>query len=75
MVRTPPNAVYTVDGLYTFADGGEQKHARLYFSGGQLTQVFGFTDHAGVGAPAEITPQTGDTFAVQQNWVTPGSEW
>jgi hypothetical protein len=66
----PANAVYTIDGLYTFADRNEQKHARLYFSGSQLTQVFGFTDYAGVGAPAEITPQTGDTFAVQQNWVT-----
>ncbi len=65
----PKDAVYTLDGLYTFADGGEQKHARLYFSGGQLTQVFGFTDQAGVGAPAEIIPQTGDTFAIQQSWV------
>ncbi len=63
------DAVYTVDGLYTFADSGEQKHARLYFSGGSLTRIFGFTDQAGMGAPREITPRTGDTFAVEEKLI------
>jgi hypothetical protein len=63
------DAVYTVDGLYTFADSGEQRHSRLYFRQGQLQQIFGFTDQDGVGAPAEIYPSNGDTFTIQQNWM------
>lgn len=63
------NAVYTVDGQYTFADSGDQRHARLYFSAGKLRQVFGFTDSIGTGAPAEIIPQTGDSFTIQQKWI------
>jgi len=62
------DAVYSVDGLYTFADGGEQRHARLYFSNGKLTQVFGFTGEDGTGAPREITPQRGDTLTILEEW-------
>jgi hypothetical protein len=63
----PELATYTVDGVYTFGDGGEQRQARLYFSDGRLRQVFGFTDDE-VGAPREIIPQTGDQFAVYETW-------
>jgi len=63
------DAVYTVDGLYTFGDSGEQRHSRLYFRQGQLQQVFGFTDQDGVGAPAEIYPSRSDTFTIQQKWM------
>ena len=62
-------AIYTVDGIYTYADG-EQRYARLYFDNGsgQLKQVFGYTDKNFSGAPHEILPQTGDQFTVLEKW-------
>jgi hypothetical protein len=65
---TPEEAVYTVDGTYTFASG-ESRVARLYFRNGQLLQVFGFTGASNAGAPSEIYPQTGDTFTVLDHWL------
>jgi hypothetical protein len=62
-------AVYTLDGVYTYADSGQQQYARLYFNQGKLRKVYGFTDEAGVGSPAEITPQTGDSFTIQETWL------
>ncbi len=62
-------AVYTVEGIYTFADGGEQRQARLYFSNGILQQVFGFSGDGSTGAPREIIPQTGDSFTILQQWM------
>jgi len=62
------DAVYSVDGIYTYGDDGESRYARLYFSDGVLRQVFGFTGESGVGAPREITPNTGDTFTVLDKW-------
>ncbi len=50
-------AMYTVDGIYTYADGGESRYARLYFSNGALRQVFGFTGTDETGSPHEITPE------------------
>jgi hypothetical protein len=66
---SPDQAVYTVDGTYTYAQDGETRHARLYFSDGMLRQVFGFTGEGGVGAPREIIPQNGDSFTVLQKWM------
>jgi hypothetical protein len=63
------DAVYTVDGIYTYADDGESRYSRLYFSDGLLRQVFGFTDEGGTGAPREIIPQPGDTFTVLETWM------
>jgi hypothetical protein len=62
-------AVYTVDGLYTFSDTGEARSARLYFSAGKLTRVSGITGAGDMGAPSEITPQAGDTFTIQETWL------
>jgi hypothetical protein len=62
-------AVYTVDGVYTYADGGESRYARLYFSDGYLRQVYGFTGEGGTGAPREIIPQAGDQFTVLEHWL------
>jgi hypothetical protein len=31
--------------------------------------VYGFTDQDGLGAPAEIYPQNGDRFTIQQQWM------
>lgn len=57
---------YTVEGIYTFADGSGERYARLFFQNGELAQVFGFMGAAnnGVGAPREITPAPGDQFTV-----------
>jgi hypothetical protein len=58
------DAVYTIDGTFTYADDGASRYARLYFREGTLQQVFGFTGENGTGAPREIIPQAGDTFTV-----------
>jgi hypothetical protein len=62
-------AVYTVEGVYTYTDGGESRYARLYFSDGVLQQVFGYTGEDGTGAPREIIPNAGDTFTVLDRWL------
>jgi len=62
-------AVYAVDGRYTFADTGESRSARLYFSNGKLTRVSGVTGDGELGAPSEITPDRGDTFTIQETWL------
>ncbi|MCB0253280.1 MAG: hypothetical protein KDI55_06085, partial [Anaerolineae bacterium] len=67
------NAVYTVDGVYTYTDG-EQRAARLYLSDGELRNVYGFTDAAQTGAPREILPQPGDRFTVSQQWYDLSSD-
>ena len=64
-------AVYTVDGIYTFAGDNVARHATLYFSNGLLRTVLGFTSDQsdGTGAPREIIPQTGDRFTVLEKWL------
>lgn len=62
-------AEYVVDGLYTFADTGEQRYAQLHFQNEKLTQVVGFTDETDLGAPREITPAQGDTFTIYEKWM------
>ena len=62
-------AVYTVEGIYTFADSGDQRSARLYFVNGVLQQVFGFTGEDAASAPREIIPQPGDTFTLLEKWM------
>lgn len=66
---TYEEAVYTVDGIYSYADGSETRHARLYFRDGWLRQVFGFSNANGTGEPREIIPQSGDTFTILENWL------
>jgi hypothetical protein len=62
-------AVYTLNGTYTFADSGDQKYAQLLFMDGKLTQVYGYQGVDDTGAPAEITPSNGDTFTILQKWM------
>ncbi len=62
-------AIYTVDGIYTYADDGLSRYARLYFSDGRLQHVFGFTGDNGGGAPREIIPKTGDKFTILEKWM------
>jgi hypothetical protein len=65
---SPELAVYTVDGVYTYADG-EQRVAQLEFVDGELRQIFGFANEDGTGAPREIVPQKGDTFTLIERWL------
>ncbi|MBN1691626.1 MAG: hypothetical protein JW901_11440 [Dehalococcoidia bacterium] len=67
--RSFAEAVYTVDGTYTYADSAEQCRATLYFSDGALRKVLGFTGQNEAGAPHEITPTTGDKFTVTESWL------
>ncbi len=62
-------AVYSLDGTYTFADSGDQKFAQLLFMDGKLIKVYGYQGSNDTGAPAEITPSDGDTFTIQQKWM------
>lgn len=65
---SPEEAVYTADGMYTDIEG-KSRYARMYFSNGQMTQVFGFTGTDPVGGMWEITPQTGDQITLIQTWL------
>jgi hypothetical protein len=68
----PEEAVYTVEGIYTYADGGETRYAKLYFSDGALDNVYGITGEGDVGAPRAIIPQAGDTFTILERWIDLG---
>ncbi|MBN1427941.1 MAG: hypothetical protein JXB07_06115 [Anaerolineae bacterium] len=63
------SAVYTVEGLYTFAQTGESQYAILRFRSGALVAVYGFTGEGVTGAPHEITPAQGDTFTISEKWL------
>lgn len=63
-------AVYSVSGLYRFADTGEQRNAQIYFdSEGSMLGVLGYQQNQGVGAPREIYPLQGDQFTVLEEWM------
>ena len=64
------DAVYSVDGIYTYADG-EEFRATMYFnnSDGLMREVFGFTGSGSTGSPREILPSPGDTFTVLEQWL------
>ncbi len=62
-------AVYSVDGIYTFRDNGDTRNARLYFTNGALRQVVGFTGDNETGAPREIIPSPGDQFTILETWM------
>lgn len=66
--RSPEEAIYSVNGIYTYTDG-EERSARMTFQNGVMMQVFGFTGDDNTGAPREILPQPGDRFTVQQQWL------
>lgn len=66
---TADEAEYVVDGLYTFAQTGEQRYAQLHFQNEKLTQVVGFTNETDTGAPREITPAQGDAFTIYDKWM------
>lgn len=63
------DAVYAVDGIYTFQQTGEQRRARMYFQDGRLFQIFGFLGNDTAGSPSEISAQPGDSFTLLQRWM------
>ncbi len=63
------DAVYAVDGIYTFAESGEQRRAQMYFRDGRLFQVFGFQGNEMASSPYEISTAAGDTFTLLQRWM------
>ena len=59
------DSVYSVDGIYTSADGEEERFATMYFDGnGMFMSLYGFTEEDGSGAPREINPRDGDQFTI-----------
>ena len=71
----PEDAVYVVDGIYTFATG-ERRFGQALFSDEALQQVIVYRDtEEGMptpgdisGAPWQATPVAGDTFTVLELW-------
>ena len=63
------DAIYAVDGIYTFAESGEQRRAQMYLRDGRLFQVFGFQGNETASSPYEISTQAGDTFTLLQRWM------
>lgn len=63
--------IYTVRGTYKFVDSGTEMDAEIDFNGdGDMQSVFGFTGDANSsGAWHEITPQTGDTFNITDEYL------
>jgi len=62
-------AVYAVDGIYTFSETGETRNAQLLFKDEYLFQVMGFVGSTTAGAASEITPNRGDTFTITYKWL------
>ena len=62
-------AVYAVDGTYTFSETGETRTAQLLFKNEYLFQVMGFVGNSTAGAASEITPNPGDTFTISYKWM------
>ncbi|HEY6074752.1 MAG TPA: clostripain-related cysteine peptidase [Anaerolineales bacterium] len=65
----PADAVYTVDGTYTFADGSGSRRARLYFRDKILRRIVGFFGNDTAGAPRDIISKVGDKFTVLDQWI------
>jgi hypothetical protein len=62
-------AVYAVDGIYTSADSGDKRQARLYFVNNKLQRVVTFSGDTAAGEPRGIVPQSGDTFTLLEKWL------
>lgn len=66
-------ALYSVEGVYTFADGSGSRYAVLNFRNGVLKQVLGFKGTDQSGAPHDITPVQGDRFTLLERWIDLGA--
>ncbi len=67
---------YSVEAIYHFANGSEDRYARLFFRDGELAQILGFTGATtnGVGAPWEIRPTAGDSVTILQQGLALSAE-
>ena len=63
------DAVYSVEGIFTFAQSGENRKAEMYFKDGKLFQIYGFLGDENTGAPSEISPINGDQFTILRKWM------
>lgn len=66
---SPEEAVYSVDGTFTYAGSGETLPARLYFANGLLQSVATFSGSDAAASPREIVPSVGDTFTISEKWL------
>ena len=64
----PSEAIYTTDGLYTYADGN-QREGQLQFTNGELEKVIVFSGEGLNASPREIIPTIGDQFTVYEKWM------
>lgn len=65
--------VYTVRGLYTFAESGTRRGAVLQFNGqGRMIGLLVFMNPNGSGAPRKMTPNSGDRFTIWEQWLEYG---
>ncbi|MGB0383449.1 MAG: clostripain-related cysteine peptidase [Ardenticatenaceae bacterium] len=69
------DTIYSTEGIYTFANSGEQRFAQIFFNGeGQMLEIYGFAGEDGTGAPREITPLPGDEFTILEEWLSLSEE-
>lgn len=69
------DTMYTVNGIYKFVNGEDDRYATLYFNGdGNLVQVMGFNSTQNTGPQHEITPEKGDKFSILHQWIPMAGE-
>jgi hypothetical protein len=66
---TSEEAIYAVEGIFTFGESGETRKAEMYFKDGKLFQIFGYLEDETAGAPYEISATAGDTFTILRKWL------
>ncbi|GAP21320.1 clostripain-related cysteine peptidase [Leptolinea tardivitalis] len=64
------DTLYTVNGIYKFANGEKDRYSTLFFDGdGNLVQVMGYNSTQNSGPQHEITPEKGDQFSILSQWI------
>jgi hypothetical protein len=63
------DAIYVVQGTYTFGQTGEQRKAEMLFKDGRLFQVYGYVGEGSASAPAEISTASGDSFTIWNKYM------
>jgi hypothetical protein len=66
---SPEETLYGVDGIYTFADSGEEVYAQLQMVNGYQLRVVVWLGEDQTAAPREVVPQAGDSFTVLERWL------
>jgi clostripain len=64
------DTIYSVNGIYKFANGESDRYAIIYFDGdGNMMNVVGFSTTEPVGPQHEITPEKGDQFSILHQYI------